>query len=195
MTAYAEVELLGIGADSTGDAVMVLGEVGGGRRAVPIWIGEHEARAIERVVHGEPSPHRPAHEALVDMVRARGRDVGAVTLHASGAPTAADAFVADVVLDDGSLLPSRPGDAVPVALVSGRPIHVRLTDLERAAVPVEYTAEVATGRPPPPGSPTEAEIDAQAGALRRWLDTATVADLAGTGPRGEREADGNGPTG
>jgi len=184
-----EVTLLGVGVDlPSGACVMVLGETGEGRRALPIWIGSSEARAIGLLVRS-PRPPRPLpHQLLVDVTTALAQHVVGVSI----AGLREGVFVAEVVLSNGTRVDARPSDAVPVALAAAVPIRAAAEVLEAAAVPLEHIAEGAFAEPAPGSAPAgSTEIEQQAERLRGWLEGATADDFdsdPGTGDpqRGER---------
>jgi bifunctional DNase/RNase len=170
-----EVTLLGVGVDlPSGACVMVLGETGEGRRALPIWIGSSEARAIGLLVRS-PRPPRPLpHQLLVDVTTALAQHVVGVSI----AGLRDGVFVAEVVLSNGTRVDARPSDAVPVALAAAVPIRAAAEVLEAAAVPVEHIAEGAFAEPGPGSAPAgSTEIEQQAERLRGWLEGATADDF------------------
>ncbi len=179
---HREMTLLGIGVDNrSGAPVMVLRERGGGKRALPIWIGPVEAGEIALLASEEPLLRPLTHQLLVDVVTAQHQRITHVTI--SGLSDGV--FLAEVVLANGARISARPSDAVPVALVAGVAIHSAAAVLEAAAVPLEHIAEGAfDDLHPPAPAPTPAEIERRAEALRRWLDSATGQDFAAApGPR------------
>ena len=88
-------------------------------RALPIWIGHAEARAIERLLHQQPFPRPLTHDLMAGLVgaldaevrslRADGVYLGAVALQSPDGPRVVDA---------------RPSDAIALALRTGAPIYV-----------------------------------------------------------------------
>jgi bifunctional DNase/RNase len=183
-----EVTLLGIGIDSrSGIPVMVLREPGEAGRAVPIWIGPVEAAEIARLASGEHPPRPLTHQLLVDVVAALGQRITHVTLCGLSEGT----FLAEVALGNGTRISARPSDAVPVAIAAAAPIYAAAAVLEAAAVPLEHIAEGAFANDPDPAGPavSPTEVEAQAEALRSWLDSASADDFdAGPGDD-EPEAD------
>lgn len=170
-----EVTLLGVGVDvPSGACLMVLGETGGSRRALPIWIGSSEAGAIGVLVSSHRPPRPLAHQLLVNVITAVDQHVVGVSI----AGLREGVFVAEVLLSNGGRVDARPSDAVPVALAAGVPIRAAAAVLEAAAVPVEQIAQGAFADPAAASAPVgSTEIEQQAGRLRRWLEGATADDF------------------
>ncbi len=167
-----EVTLLGVGVDvPSGAFLMVLGETGGSR-ALPIWIGSSEARAIGLLVGNHPPPCPLPHQLLVNVTTALAQHVAGVSI----AGLRNGVFVAEVVLSNGTRVDARPSDAVPVALAAAVPIRAAANVLEAAAVPVEQIAEGAFADTVP-GRVGAAGIEQQAERLRGWLEGATAEDF------------------
>ena len=170
-----EMTLLGVGVDvPSGACLMVLGETSGSRRALPIWIGSSEARAIGLLV-GRHRPPRPLpHQLLVNVTTALAQHVVAVSI----ARLREGVFVAEVLLSNGGRVDARPSDAVPVALAAAVPIRAAAEVLEAAAVPVEQIAQGAFAEPASGSAQAgSTEIEQQARRLRRWLEGATADDF------------------
>jgi RNA polymerase sigma factor (sigma-70 family) len=122
-------------ADDLDTFVVLLDEVGGGRR-LPIWIGAFEgtglALALERAAPPRPMAYQFA-AALLGAADARVAEVR-ITRLTEGV------FYAEVVVarpDGESVVDARPSDALNLALVCGAPIRADAAVLEQARRPVD----------------------------------------------------------
>ena len=117
-----------------------------GHRALPIWIGQHEAEAIILHLHGL-SPTRPLTYELMDsLLRAVYTEVIEVRILAvkEGIFYAAVRLRADGKTVD---VDARPSDAIAFALRAGSPIHVAEDVLEAQGILVpEEIAKIPDAR-------------------------------------------------
>ena len=150
---------------STGEAppLVVLAEVEGAGRLLPVWMSHGGASAIFSATE-EPDEERPnihdlawrLAEAAVDPVeevRITGYSVGQL--------------YAELVLGEKTM-PSRVSDAIALALRIGCPIQCADVVLDEAGV----SAQDAIGAP---GAPAEDEVE----RFREFLDTVTPEDFTG----------------
>lgn len=129
-----EVEVTGVfltpGADSP---AILLRELAGDGRSLPIWIGFPEADAIRRRLNDDPPPRPMTHEILEETVRTLGGSVSRVVV----TELRDQMFFARVDLVTGSgqamSMESRPSDAIALALGIGAPIFVHRSVLDEAA--------------------------------------------------------------
>lgn len=169
-----EVTVLGIAVEDSDGPLLVLRERGGARRALPIRIGLAEATELALAVAEEITRRPLTHQLLVDVIAAAHQRVTRVRIGG----LAGGVFYAELVLASGARIDARPSDAVAVALAADATIHIADAVLAAAAVPL---ADIAGGAfahldpdPPPHHTETDAEIEAQTGQLRSWLNTATA---------------------
>jgi len=179
------VEIVGLHVEAaTGNPVVLLREVDGQRRVVPIFIGTPEAVAIAMGIRGEEPPRPLTHDLLAEIVDVTGMHhddtlvsdlVGGTfhaTVHLSGPA------------GDRSLS-SRPSDALALAVRTGAPVFVSEHVLDQAGVVL--TAGLADD--------DEEEVDADAviEEFRGFLDDLTPEDfLAAPGEEAEVDAPGGG---
>lgn len=156
---------------STGDAVplVVLAEVGGRERLLPIWMSHGGASAIFSATE-DPDPDRPAiHDLAWRLVEASGQTLSSVRItgYADGQ------FFAELMLGEQSL-PARASDAIALALRANCAIECADEVLDEAGV--------AAGEPDGGGdaAPREEEVE----RFREFLDSVTPEDFTGEG--GER---------
>jgi len=151
---------------STGDAVplVVLAEVGGRERLLPIWMSHGGASAIFSATE-DPDPERPAiHDLAWRLVQASGETLDAVRLTAYSDGQ----FFAELVVG-GESLPARASDAIAIALRAGLPIECADEVLDQAGV--------ASGEAAADAAPSEAEVE----RFREFLDSVTPEDFTGEG--------------
>ena len=137
-----EVRVGAIGIDKdTGDSVVLLKDVDN-RRALPIWVGLPEARAISNAIRSLISPRPSTHDLLFATIRQLGCEIKEVFI----SDLKNDAFIAEIVLrragarerdrdremdQDKSkrkeptiTLDSRPSDAIALATMCDAPVYV-----------------------------------------------------------------------
>lgn len=152
---------------STGDAVplVVLAEVGGRERLLPIWMSHGGASAIFSATE-DPDPDRPAiHDLAWQLIEASGQTLESVriTNYADGQ------FFAELVLGEQRLA-ARASDAIALALRASCPIECAEEVLDEAGV---QAGEGETAEPAPP----EDEVE----RFREFLDSVTPEDFTGEG--------------
>lgn len=135
--------VVNVGLDAyTGTPILLLTDAEK-RRLLPIWIGIHEAGAIQRAQYGIKSPRPMTHDLLLDVIGETGNRVDHVEI------TGLDdgRYLANMVLSPAGpdkaavVLDARPSDAVAVALLSNAPIFVSLPVVAEATVPAEPERE------------------------------------------------------
>lgn len=103
--------------------VVLLKEVDGAGRTLPILIGHEEASAIARALQGVEPPRPLTHDLMRDLLTTLGVDVDAVVVTAM-----VDAiFYAELRMHHGEeefSVSSRPSDAIALAVRLGTPIYV-----------------------------------------------------------------------
>jgi uncharacterized protein len=138
-----EMFVVNVGLDAyTGTPILLLTDAEK-RRLLPIWIGIHEAGAIQRAQYGIKSPRPMTHDLLLGVILETGNTVDHVEI------TGLDdgRYLAAMVLSPSSanpaqtVLDARPSDAVAVALLSNAPIYVSLPVVAEATVPAEPEKE------------------------------------------------------
>jgi bifunctional DNase/RNase len=112
----------GIGFDPLRQTVVVLKDWDG-RKALPIWIGAHEARAIANELEGVKPPRPSTHDLLLAAVRsARGHVVRVLINDLQDAT-----FFATIDVDTPwgvRHIDARPSDAIAVAVRAKCPVFV-----------------------------------------------------------------------
>ena len=115
------VDVVTVGLDRESGTPFVLLEEKGGKRQLPIWIGESEARSIMLELHGI-TPQRPlTSDLLRSVLEKTGNHVDRVVIDDMRDQT----YYADIYLNDGRFqIDSRPSDAIALALGMKAPIFV-----------------------------------------------------------------------
>ena len=135
------MEVLMVQLDSTVNSpVVVLRELGGEARLLPILIGQPEAVAINWALDGTPTPRPMTHDLLQDVIE----DLGAHLQRIVITHMHQGIFYADLVISTESgerIVSGRPSDAIALALRVRCPIHVEDSVLAIAGVDPEETSE------------------------------------------------------
>jgi bifunctional DNase/RNase len=131
-----QVGAIGIDKDS-GESVILLKDAEN-RRALPIWVGLPEARAITFAMRHVVSPRPSTHDVLLSTIRQLGCEVKEVVI----ADIKGETFVAEIVLRQlgaSSEIPTisvdaRPSDAIVVAAICDVPVMVAPHILAQAGI-------------------------------------------------------------
>lgn len=142
MTPVVEVELVEADIDpEVGVPRMILRELGGDHRLLPIFIGNVEMQAIQLAMAGHEPPRPLTHDLLRDVLAALSVGVDRVTITELRDNT----FFAELALAAGErtlTISSRSSDAVALAVRVGCRIFVAEDVLdEAAALPPEAMAD------------------------------------------------------
>jgi uncharacterized protein len=137
-----EMKVAGIAIDAYSRSPIVLLRDGTDRRALPIWIGEAEAKAIVAALDPRPSVRPMTHDLCLSMMDAWGVKVDKVMIHSLKNST----FLATIYVHQGEIkkeIDARPSDAIAIALRSKCPIWVMEEVIVEASVPVDQDADEA----------------------------------------------------
>ena len=130
-----EMELVGVGVQlPTNTPILLLRELTGRRRVVPIYIGGPEAHAIDLALQGEPTPRPMTHDLFAEVIDGLGAALDRVVVTELKDST----FYAELHLRDGSggnhVISARPSDAVALAARTGSPIFAEEALIEEAGI-------------------------------------------------------------
>ncbi len=103
--------------------VVLLQEIGGARRTLPIFIGTSEATAIAYALQGVETPRPMTHDLMRDMLSALGATLDRVVVTELVART----YYAELHMTLGArriTVSSRPSDALALAARTGAPLSV-----------------------------------------------------------------------
>ncbi|GAB4352510.1 MAG: bifunctional nuclease family protein [Cyanophyceae cyanobacterium] len=140
-----EMKVAGIALDAVNRTPIILLKDTAERRALPIYIGQDQAKAIVNVLENQPPPRPLTHDLLVNLLEAWGMTLERVVVHSLQDST----FYAVMVVRQGEELKeidSRPSDAIAIALRTGSPIWVMEEVIADASFPVDREADEAEQR-------------------------------------------------
>lgn len=126
----------------TNNPVVLLQEVGGARRTLPIFIGPPEATAIAFALQGVTTSRPMTHDLMRDILVALGVTVERVVITELREGT----FYAELHLTQGGrgeVISARPSDAIALAARLGTPIFCEddLIDAEGMVLPAEDASD------------------------------------------------------
>ena len=146
--------------------VVVLAEVDGAQRLLPIWMTHGGAAAILGATE-DPDQRRPSIHDLTSAILGELRNNELLAVEIIGCDEGQ--FYAELVFADRRL-PARPSDAIAVALRVGRPIRATAEVMDSCAVAAEASDDEAP--------PDDAEVE----RFLEFLDTVTPDDFGGEKP-------------
>jgi uncharacterized protein len=135
-----EMNVAGIALDATTRVPIVLLKDSTERRALPIWIGQNEARAILSVLENQSCPRPMTHDLLGNCLTTLGVSLDRVIIHSLEDNT----FFAVLTLKQGETtqrVDARPSDAIALALRLNAPIWVMEEVVADASIPVDQEAD------------------------------------------------------
>jgi uncharacterized protein len=162
-----EMNVAGIALDATTRSPIVLLKDSTERRALPIWIGQNEARAILSVLENQSPPRPMTHDLLGNCLTVLGVSLERVIIHALEDNT----FFAVLTLKQGETtqrVDARPSDAIALALRLNAPIWVMEEVVADASIPVDQEAD-----------------EEERAAFRHFLDNIRPDDFAQSSGGGE----------
>lgn len=164
-----EMRVVGVGLErGAGQPVLLLQEVRGQRRLLPVWIATPEAVVIDREQQHVAGPRPVTHHLIAQVIGALGRRLDRVCI----TELREGIFHAQLMFDADVAVSARPSDAVALALHLGAPIHAEDLVLERAAVS-GASVIVPDDSEPVNGVGQADEVE----RFRRFLDSASPEDF------------------
>lgn len=154
-----ELDVLGVRVEMPTNNPIVLLREREGQRYVPIWIGAPEATAIAYAQQGVEPPRPLTHDLMVTLLRELGHRLTAVHITELRERT----FMAELHLDEGTVVSARPSDAIALAL--------------RAATPIFATEELLDEV----GITMAVEEEDEVERFREFLDSVSAEDFEGPG--------------
>ena len=137
-----EMRVAGIALDAVTRSPIVLLKDSSERRALPIFIGQDQARAIISVLEGQQSPRPLTHDLIANIFEIWGMKLEKIIIHALKDNT----FYAILAMSQGEVkkeIDCRPSDAISIALRTGSPIWVLEEVVADASIPVDQDADEA----------------------------------------------------
>lgn len=140
-----EMKVAGIALDAVNRTPIVLLKDLQDRRALPIYIGQDQAKAIVSALDHQPPPRPLTHDLMVNLINTWEMTLDRVIIHSLHDST----FYAVLSLSQGELkkeLDARPSDAIAIALRTDTPIWVMEEVIADASIPVDHDADEAERR-------------------------------------------------
>ncbi|BAS55606.1 MULTISPECIES: bifunctional nuclease family protein [Leptolyngbya] len=140
-----EMKVAGIALEASTRSPIILLKDATDRRALPIYIGQDQAKAIISVLEGQTHPRPLTHDLMVNFLEAWEIEVEKVIIHSLQDNT----FYAILVTKQGETrreIDSRPSDAIAIALRTNSPIWVMEEVVADASIPVDRDADEAERR-------------------------------------------------
>ena len=137
-----EMKVAGIALDAITRSPIVLLKDGSDRRALPIYIGQEQARAIMGAMENQKPPRPLTHDLMVNMLEAWNMTLDKVIIHT----LQKDTFYAALILQQGDVkkeIDARPSDAIAIAIRTNTPIWVMEEVVADASIPVDRDADEA----------------------------------------------------
>lgn len=137
-----EMKVAGIALDAANRIPIVLLKDYSERRALPIWIGQPEAKAILNVLENQRSPRPMTHDLLANFLEIWEMNLERIVIHALQDNT----FYAVLTVRQGEAkkeIDARPSDAIALALRTNSPIWVMEEVVADASIPVDRDADEA----------------------------------------------------
>ncbi|MEM9770366.1 MAG: bifunctional nuclease family protein [Cyanobacteria bacterium P01_D01_bin.73] len=135
-----EMKVAGIALDAVNRTPIVLLKDTTERRALPIYIGQDQARAILNALDNQVVPRPLTHDLMANLLDTWEMKLDRVIIHSLQDST----FFAVLSLSIGDTkkeLDARPSDAIALALRTNSPIWVMEEVIADASVPVDYEAD------------------------------------------------------
>lgn len=137
-----EMKVAGIALDAITRSPIVLLKDASDRRALPIYIGQEQARAIMGALENQKPPRPLTHDLIVNILEAWNMSVERIIIHS----LQKDTFYAALIIKQGDVkkeIDARPSDAIAIALRTNTPIWVMEEVLADASIPVDRDADEA----------------------------------------------------
>lgn len=135
-----EMKVAGIALDAVTRSPIVLLKDGLERRALPIYIGQDQAKAIIGALENQRPPRPLTHDLMSNLLETWEIELDRVIIHSLQDNT----FYAVLCLQQGETkkeIDCRPSDAIAIALRTGSPIWVMEEVVADASIPVDRDAD------------------------------------------------------
>lgn len=137
-----EMKVAGIALDAGTRSPIVLLKDTTDRRALPIYIGQDQARAIISALERQNPPRPLTHDLMLNIMSAWDMTLERVIVHSLQDNT----FYAVLTVrsgDEKKDIDARPSDAIALAIRTGTPIWVMEEVIADASIPVDQDADEA----------------------------------------------------
>lgn len=140
-----EMKVAGIALDAATRSPIVLLRDATERRALPIYIGQEQAKAIISALEGHKPPRPLTHDLMVNFLEAWSLTLERIVIHSLQDNT----FYAVLIVRQGEVkkeIDARPSDAIALAIRTNCPIWVMEEVVADASIPVDRDADEAERR-------------------------------------------------
>ena len=137
-----EMRVAGIALDAITRSPIVLLKDSTDRRALPIYIGQDQAKSIIGALENQTPPRPLTHDLFVNLLEAWGMTLERIIIHSLQDNT----FYAILTVRHGDVkkdIDARPSDAIALALRTRSPIWVMEEVVADASIPVDRDADEA----------------------------------------------------
>jgi uncharacterized protein len=135
-----EMKVAGIALDAITRSPIVLLKDGTDRRALPIYIGQDQAKAIIGALEQQKPPRPLTHDLIANLFEAWEMELEKIIIHSLQDNT----FYAVLCLKKGEIkkeIDCRPSDAIAIAIRTNSPIWVMEEVIADASIPVDRDAD------------------------------------------------------
>jgi uncharacterized protein len=135
-----EMRVAGIALDAVTRSPIVLLKDASDRRALPIYIGQEQAKAIISALEKQRSPRPLTHDLFVNLMEGWNMKLERITIHSLQDNT----FYASLGVCQGDVkreIDARPSDAIAIAIRTNSPIWVMEEVVADASIPVDRDAD------------------------------------------------------
>ncbi len=135
-----EMKVAGIALDAVTRSPIVLLKDSSDRRALPIFIGQDQARAIISALERQPTPRPLTHDLIANIFDVWDIELERIIIHSLRDNT----FYAVLCLKQNGItkeIDCRPSDAISIAIRTGSPIWVMEEVIADASIPVDQDAD------------------------------------------------------
>ncbi len=140
-----EMKVAGIALDAATRSPIVLLKDGTDRRALPIYIGQDQAKAIISALENQTPPRPLTHDLFVNLMESWEMTLDRIVIHSLQDNT----FYAVLIVHQGEAkreIDARPSDAIAIAIRTNSPIWVMEEVIADASIPVDRDADEAERR-------------------------------------------------
>jgi uncharacterized protein len=137
-----EMRVAGIALDAINRSPIILLKDASDRRALPIYIGQDQAKAIMGALENQKPPRPLTHDLIVNILESCSMILDKVIIHS----LQKDTFYASLIIQQGEIkreIDARPSDAIAIALRTNTSIWVMEEVVSDASIPVDRDADEA----------------------------------------------------
>jgi len=140
-----EMKVAGIALDAATRSPIILLRDAVERRALPIYVGQDQAKSILGVLENHKPPRPLTHDLFVNLLETWDMTLEKIVIHSLQDST----FYAVLIVRQGEIrkeIDARPSDAISIALRTDSPIWVMEEVIADASIPVDRDADEAERR-------------------------------------------------